>query len=86
MLMPKEFEIKSPLNELTDADLADLIAGVQSVIAGGVALAPAGGERLASKPLGFALSAQSTAPRNSARKTPSRRRSSTAVSNAGLMA
>jgi hypothetical protein len=50
MLMPKEFEIKSPLNELTDADLADLIAGVQSLIAGGVALAPAGGERLASKP------------------------------------
>ena len=44
MLMPKEFEIKSPLNELTDADLADLITAVQSLIAGGTTLAPAGGE------------------------------------------
>ena len=50
MLMPKEFEIKSPLNELTDADLADLIAAVQSIIAGGVALQPPEGERPASKP------------------------------------
>ena len=50
MLMPKEFEIKSPLNELTDADLADLIAAVQSLIVGGVALQPAEGERPASKP------------------------------------
>jgi hypothetical protein len=50
MLMPKEFEIKSPLNELTDAELADLIAAVQSLIAAGPVLAPAGGERPASKP------------------------------------
>lgn len=44
MLMPKEFEIKSPLNELTDAELADLITAVQSLIAAGPALAPAGRE------------------------------------------
>jgi hypothetical protein len=50
MLMPKEFEIKSPLNELTDADLADLITAVQSLIAGGVALPAAGGDRPATKP------------------------------------
>ena len=43
MLMPKEFEIKSPLNELTDADLADLITTVQSLIAGGTTLAPTSG-------------------------------------------
>jgi hypothetical protein len=40
MLMPKELELKSPLNDLTDADLADLIAGVQSLIAAGATLAP----------------------------------------------
>lgn len=50
MLMPKEFEIKSPLNELTDAELADLIAAVQSLIVTSAALTPAGGERAASKP------------------------------------
>ena len=50
MLMPKEFEIKSPLNELTDADLADLITAVQSLIAGGVAFPAAGGDRPATKP------------------------------------
>ena len=50
MLMPKEFEIKTPLDDMTDAELADLIAAVQSLIAGGVALPPAEGERPASKP------------------------------------
>ena len=50
MLMPREFEIKSPLNELTDAELSDLIAAVQSLIAAGPPLTPAGGERAASKP------------------------------------
>ena len=44
MLMPKEFEIKTPLDDMTDADLADLITAVQSLIAGGTTLAPAGGE------------------------------------------
>ena len=37
MLMPKEFEIKTPLDDMTDAELADLIAAVQSLIAGGIA-------------------------------------------------
>jgi hypothetical protein len=50
MLMPKEFEIKKPLDDLTDAELADLIAGVQYLIASGIALPAAGGERAASKP------------------------------------
>ena len=50
MLMPKEFEIKSPLNELTDAELSDLIVAVQSLIVAGPALTPAGGERATSKP------------------------------------
>ena len=50
MLMPKEFEIKTPLDDMTDADLADLITAVQSLIAGGVTLPPAGGERPASEP------------------------------------
>ena len=50
MLMPKEFEIKSPLNELSDAELADLIAAVQSFLAAGAVLTPAGGERAPSKP------------------------------------
>jgi hypothetical protein len=45
MLMPKEVELKSPLNELTDAELADLIAAVQSLIAAGPAIPPEGGER-----------------------------------------
>ena len=38
MLMPKEFEIKTPLDDMTDADLADLITAVQSLIAGGITL------------------------------------------------
>ena len=50
MLMPKEFELRSPLNELTDHELADLIGAVQSLIAAGPALTPAGGERTTSKP------------------------------------
>jgi hypothetical protein len=44
MLMPKEFEIKTPLDDMTDADLADLITAVQSLITGGTTLAPAGRE------------------------------------------
>ena len=50
MLMPKEFEIKAPLDDMSDADLADLITAVRSLLAGSVALAPACGERPASKP------------------------------------
>jgi hypothetical protein len=50
MLMPREFELKSPLNELTDAELADLIAAVQSLIAAGTAVTPAGGDGPTSKP------------------------------------
>ena len=45
MLMPKEFEIKTPLDDMTDGELADLITAVQSLIAGSIAIAPAGGER-----------------------------------------
>jgi hypothetical protein len=44
MLMPKEFELRSPLNELTDAELADLITAVKSLITAGPALTPAGRE------------------------------------------
>lgn len=50
MLMPKEFEIKTPLDDMSNAELADLIAAVQSLIAGGIALPVAEGERPASKP------------------------------------
>ena len=32
MLMPKEFEIRSPLNELSDAELADLIVAVRTLV------------------------------------------------------
>ncbi len=48
-LMPKEFEIKTPLDDMTDVELADLIAAVEALIAGSVALAPAGGKRPASQ-------------------------------------
>lgn len=50
MLMPKEFEIKTPLDDMTNAELADLIAAVQSLIASSSAGAIAGGERATSKP------------------------------------
>jgi hypothetical protein len=50
MLMPKEFEIKTPLDDMSDAELADLLTTVQSLIAAGPLLAPAEGERTASKP------------------------------------
>jgi hypothetical protein len=50
MLMPKEFEIKSPLNELSDAELSDLIAAVQSLIAASPTFTAAGGDGAASKP------------------------------------
>jgi hypothetical protein len=50
MLMPKEFEIKTPLDDMSDAELADLILAVRSLIAGGVTLSPAEGERPAAKP------------------------------------
>jgi uncharacterized protein DUF5681 len=50
MLMPKEFEIKTPLDDMTDAELTDLIAAVQSLIIAGAALTPAGGKRAPSKP------------------------------------
>ena len=50
MLMPKEMEIKTPLDDMTDADLSDLITAVQSLIAAGPLVASADGERAASKP------------------------------------
>jgi hypothetical protein len=50
MLMPKEFQLSSPLDDLTDADLADLIAALRSLIAAGPALAPADRDTAASKP------------------------------------
>jgi hypothetical protein len=50
MLMPKEFEIKTPLDDLTDVELADLITAVQSLVAGSLALPAAGGDGAASKP------------------------------------
>lgn len=50
MLMPKEFEITSPLNELTDVELTDLIATVQSLVAAGAVAPAAGGTGSASKP------------------------------------
>jgi hypothetical protein len=50
MLMPKEFEIKTPLDDLTDAELADLIAAVQHLIASGIAFPVAGGEQAAAEP------------------------------------
>jgi len=50
MLMPKEFEIKTPLDDLTDAELADLIATVQSLITGSLAFPAPGGDGAASKP------------------------------------
>jgi hypothetical protein len=45
MLMPKELELKTPLEDMSDAELTDLITAVQSLIAAGLALAPADGER-----------------------------------------
>jgi hypothetical protein len=45
MLMPRELEIKTPLDDISDEELADLIAAVQSLIAGSIAIAPSGGER-----------------------------------------
>ena len=51
MLMPKEFEIKTPLDDMNDAELGDLIVAVQALVAaaGSVTLPPAGGERLTSQ-------------------------------------
>jgi hypothetical protein len=53
-LMPKEFEIKRPVEELGDAELADLIAVVQQLAeqvgSEGADAPTAGGERAASKP------------------------------------
>jgi hypothetical protein len=49
MLMPKEFELKTPLDDMTDVELADLIAAVQSPIAGSLAFPAAGGDGAASK-------------------------------------
>ena len=50
MLMPKEFEIKTPLDDMSDGELAGLITAIQSLIAGSVALPAAEGERTATKP------------------------------------
>jgi Family of unknown function (DUF5681) len=50
MLMPKEFEIKTPLDDMSDAELADLIATVQSLIAGTLVVPAAEGSRAATKP------------------------------------
>jgi hypothetical protein len=50
MLMPRELELKTPLDDMSDAELTDLIAAVKSLIAAGTPIAPADGERPASKP------------------------------------
>jgi Family of unknown function (DUF5681) len=50
MLMPKEFEIKPPLEDLSDAELADLIAAVQTLIARGLLLEDTDGDGAAAKP------------------------------------
>jgi Family of unknown function (DUF5681) len=50
MLMPKEFELKTPLDDMTDAELADLIATVQSLIAGTLVVPAAEGIRATTKP------------------------------------
>jgi len=50
MLMPKEFELKTPMDDLSDVELADLITAVQSIIAGSLALPAAGGDGATSKP------------------------------------
>jgi hypothetical protein len=50
MLMPRELELKAPLDDLSDNELTDLIAAVQSLIAAGPVLTPADGGRAASKP------------------------------------
>jgi hypothetical protein len=50
MLMPKEFEIKTPVDDLTDAELTDLIAAVQSILAGSLAFPATVGDGAASKP------------------------------------
>ena len=50
MLMPKEFELKTPLDDMTDVELADLITAVQSLITGSLAFPAAGGDGAASKP------------------------------------
>ena len=50
MLMPKEFELKTPLDDITDVELADLITPVQSLIAGSLAVPAAEGNGAASKP------------------------------------
>jgi hypothetical protein len=40
MLMPRELELKAPLDDMSDVELADLISAVQSLIAAGPAIAP----------------------------------------------
>jgi Family of unknown function (DUF5681) len=50
MLMPKEFEFKTPLDDLSDVELAGLINAVQSLIAGSLALPAAVGGGATSKP------------------------------------
>ena len=50
MLMPKEFELKTPLDDMSDAELADLITAVQSLITGSLAFPAAGGDGPASNP------------------------------------
>ena len=44
MLMPKELELKAPLDDLSDTELADLLAAVQSLILADPALTAAGGD------------------------------------------
>jgi hypothetical protein len=50
MLMPKEFEITSPLNELSDAELTDLIVAVRTLVDASALGAAGGRECAASKP------------------------------------
>jgi len=50
MLMPREFELKSPLNELTDAELRDYLDAVRTLIASGAVGQLGDGGGASSKP------------------------------------
>lgn len=50
ILMPKELELKSPLADLSDAELADLIVAVRTLVDASATGAAAGRAQAASKP------------------------------------
>ena len=50
MLMPKEVELKSPLNDLSDAELTDLIVAVRTLVDASAAGAVGSRECTSSKP------------------------------------